>query len=86
MNPIKFQVFINIVFRTVYAPRGILKIGNVLLCKKLRESFRLTGCVKVANSERLPWVGHVQLGKREWHIYNRFARKTRGKRPLERSW
>jgi hypothetical protein len=79
-------VFENRVLRMIFGPKRDEGTGK---CRKLhneelRDLYSLPNIIRIMNSRRMRWVGHVARMGEKRNAYRLLVGKSEGKRPLGR--
>jgi hypothetical protein len=80
-------VFGNRVLRRIFGPKRDEVTGEwrKLHNKELLDLYSSPSIIRMINSRRMRWVGHVARIGEKRNMYKLFIRKTEGKRSLGRS-
>jgi hypothetical protein len=82
----QLRMFENRVLRRIFGPKrdgvtgGCRKLHN----EELHNLYTSPSTIRIINSSRMRWVGHVERMGEKRNVYRLLVRKSRGKRPLGR--
>jgi len=84
----KLRVFENMVLRRIFGRRRDEVTGELrrLHNEELNDLYCSPNIVRVINSRRMRWAGHVARMGEERGLYRVLVGKQEGKRPLGRAW
>jgi hypothetical protein len=82
----RLRVFENRVLRRVFGPKGDEVIGGwrKLHNEELHNLYSSSSIIRIINSRRMRWVGHVARKGAKRNVYRILVGKPEGKRPLGR--
>jgi hypothetical protein len=81
------RVFENGVLRRIFGPKrdGVKEGRRKLHKEELHNLYSSPSIIRIINSRRMRWAGHVARMGEKRNVYRLLARKPEGRRPLGRS-